>query len=179
MGELDVSILIELFGGQQMARALAPSWNGGIYYAAQRKSATTVAQKESTDSIALLYSSRWKNADSARSFLRVYTAQLPRKYSHVSRRPKDEADDSEQVYSTNEGDVLISTSGSGVFITEGFPLNLARKLHDSVTSLQNNGPLQVVQTNPHELSLGIAHTLQSFGMIKAMIPQRYTFPEQK
>ena len=40
MGELDVRILIELFGGREMADALSPAWNGGVYYAAQRKSAT-------------------------------------------------------------------------------------------------------------------------------------------
>src|SRR6202022_4321337 len=37
MGELDVRILIELFGGREMADALSPAWNGGMYYAAQRK----------------------------------------------------------------------------------------------------------------------------------------------
>jgi hypothetical protein len=174
MGELDVRILVELFGGQEMAQALAPAWNGGIYYAAQRKSATTPEQKESTASIGLLYSSRWKNEDSASSFLRVYAAQLPRKYSHVSRRPKDEVDDSEQVYSTNEGDVLLSISGKGVFIAEGFDLPLARKLRDTITSVQADGPLQVVEANPHELSLGIARSLTSFGVVKAAIPQRYT-----
>ena len=37
MGEFDVRILTELFGGRQIAEALTPQWNGGIYYAAQRK----------------------------------------------------------------------------------------------------------------------------------------------
>ena len=50
MGELDVRILTELFGGQEMATALTPAWNGGLYYAAQRKSAVTAAEKESTAS---------------------------------------------------------------------------------------------------------------------------------
>ncbi len=72
MGELDVRILTELFGGQEMATALTPAWNGGLYYAAQRKSAVTAAEKDSTASIGLLYYSRWKNEDSARSFMRVY-----------------------------------------------------------------------------------------------------------
>ena len=30
MGELDVRILIELFGGREMADALSPAWNGGV-----------------------------------------------------------------------------------------------------------------------------------------------------
>ena len=69
MGELDVRILMELFGGREMADALSPAWNGGIYYAAQRKSAVTPAEKESTASLGLIYYSRWKNRDSARSFM--------------------------------------------------------------------------------------------------------------
>jgi hypothetical protein len=175
MGELDVRMLTELFGGQQIAAALAPAWAGGVYYAAQRKSAVTEAEKESTASIALLYYSRWKNADSARSFLRVYAAQIPRKYSGVVRRPKDEADGDEQIYSTSEGDVLLSISGEGVFVSEGFELPLARKLRDQIVSTQPEGPLQIAGARPHELSLGLAHTLSSFGMIRAAGLQRYTF----
>ena len=174
MGELDVRILTELFGGQQIAEALAPAWAGGIYYAAQRKSAVTEAEKESTASIGLLYSSRWKNPDSARTFMRVYSGQLARKYAHLTRRKQDEVDDSEQVYSTEEGDVLLSISGSGVFVGEGFALPLARKLRDSINSLQADGPLKVAGANDgskrHELSLGMVEGLSSFGVMKAAIP---------
>src|SRR5215472_13072019 len=141
MGELDVRIVTELFGGREMAEALAPEWNGGLYYAAQKKSATA-AEKESTASIALFYYSKWKNSDSARSFLRIYAAEIPRKYSGVSRRKQDEQE-GEQVYSTSEGDVLLSNSDKGVFIAEGFPLELARKLRDSVASVQSDGPMKV------------------------------------
>src|SRR5271154_1199746 len=52
MGELDVRILVELFGGREMADALAPAWNGGVYYAAQKKAATA-AEKETTASLGL------------------------------------------------------------------------------------------------------------------------------
>ncbi len=72
MGELDVRMLTELFAGSQQADALAPAWNGGIYYAAQRRSAKTAEEKASTASLGLIYYSRWKNSDSARTFARVY-----------------------------------------------------------------------------------------------------------
>jgi len=143
MGEFDVRILTELFGGREIAEALTPAWNGGIYYAAQKKSALTPEAKQSTASLGLLYYSKWKNSDSAESFLRVYAGELPRKYSGFSRRTKDEASDEEQVYSTSEGDVLLSISGAGVFVSEGFPLELARKLRESITSIQSDAPLQV------------------------------------
>lgn len=175
MGELDVRILTEAFGGPQMAVALAPAWDGGVYYAAQRKSAVTAEEKESTASLALLYFSRWKNPDSARSFLKVYAAQIPRKYSGVVRREKDETDEDEQVFSTNEGDVLLSISGTKVFISEGFDLRLARALRDKIESGQPEGPLQIAGPPVHELSLPMAQVMASMGMIRARDFERYTF----
>lgn len=184
IGEYDVAILAELFGGEEIAAALTPEWKGGIYYAAQKRSAVTEADKESTASIALLYESKWKNEDSARSFLRLYAGQLPRKYSMLARRAKDEADDSEQVYSTNEGDVLLSLDGTGVFVSEGFPLQLARKLRDSIASVQSDAPLEVAGGAAKSRSarsvaglpdpgLSLVRLISSAGVMKAAIaPQR-------
>jgi len=167
---------------------LTPAWNGGVYYAAQRKSAVTPEQKESTASLGLLYYSKWKNSDSARSFLRVYAGQLPRKYSGLARREHDEADADEMVYSTSEGDVLLSIKNSAVFVSEGFPLDLARKLRESIASIQSDAPLQIAKDgeSAHEgerggdgdpagdPGLGLVHLLSSAGIVKAAIPERYT-----
>lgn len=174
IGEYDVRILTELFGGPQIADALTPEWDGGIYYAAQKKSAVTEEEKSSTASIGLLYESRWKDEDSARSFLRVYAGQLPRKYSGLVRRKNDEADDTEQVYTTSEGDVLLSMVDSNVFVSEGFPLALARKLRDEITAAQSSGPLQearaarqpAVEGDP---GLDLVHVLSSAGVMKAAL----------
>jgi hypothetical protein len=174
MGELDVRILVELFGGREMADALAPAWNGGVYYAAQRKSATTQAEKESTASLGLIYYSRWKNRDSARSFMHTYAAQIPRKYSNVTERTKDEADEKEQVFSTSEGDVLISLSGTGIFIGEGFDLALARKLRNAIVSVQPEGPMKQAAAPMQEPTLSMARVLASFGAVNANAMQRYT-----
>ncbi|MDR3744887.1 MAG: hypothetical protein P4K80_02005 [Acidobacteriaceae bacterium] len=193
MGEFDVQILTELFGGQEIAAALAPEWRGGIYYAAQRRSAVTAAEKASTASIALLYESKWRNEDSARSFLRVYAGELPRKYSGLARRTQDEADESEQVYSTSEGDVLLSIDGTGVFISEGFPLELARKLRDRVGKAQSDGPLEVAgagnrggsnafarDAGAFDPGLSLAQKISSAGVMKAAIDdaERYTLKRQ-
>jgi hypothetical protein len=172
MGELDVRILAELFGGHELADGLAPDWNGGIYYAAQRKAATA-AEKATTASLGIFYYSRWKNADSASTFMRIYGAQLPRKYSKVERRQKDEAGDNEQVYSTNEGDVLLSITGSSVFVCEGFDLALARKLRDSIENAQGQGPLRMAQAGD-EPSLSLSRMLNGFGMLSPTTMGRYT-----
>ncbi len=174
MGELDVRILIELFGGREMAEALAPEWNGGMYYAAQRKSAVTPAEKESTASLGLIYYSKWKNRDSARSFMHTYAAQIPRKYSNVSEQKKDEADEKEQVFSTNEGDVLISIAGTGVFIAEGFDLGLARKLRNTIVSVQAEGPMKQANVPLQEPALSLSRVLASFGTANGEAMQRYT-----
>ena len=71
MGQLDVRILTELFGGEQAASDLTPAWDGGLYWAGQRLSAKTPADKAKTDSIAILYLSAWKNAASARGLCRA------------------------------------------------------------------------------------------------------------
>lgn len=173
MGELDVRILAELFGGHEMAEGLSPAWDGGIYYAAQRKAATA-AEKATTTSLGLFYYSRWKNADSASTFMRIYGAQIPRKYSNVTRRQKDEAGDNEQVYTTNEGDVLLSISGSTVFVSEGFDLALARKLRDSIAGVQAQGPLRTAQLGG-EPSLSLSRLVGGYGLMKPATLGRYTF----
>jgi hypothetical protein len=175
MGEIDVRILTDLFGGEEIADALAPAWNGGIYYAAQRRSAVTEEAKGLTASIGLLYESKWKNEDSARSFLRVYAGELPRKYSGLVRRKQDEADSDEQVYTTNEGDVLLSQSDTGVFVSEGFPLELARKLRELIMSGQSDAPLQIAGTTGNkgpeayggDPALELVRLMSSAGMMKA------------
>ena len=83
MGELDVHIITELFGGDNAARDLTPAWDGGLYWAGQLRSATTPAEQASTKSLALFYLSVWKNADSAQVFSKLYANNLARKYSSV------------------------------------------------------------------------------------------------
>lgn len=179
MGELDVRILIELFGGREMATALSPAWNGGIYFATQRKSAQQAApERQSTASLGLLYLSKWKNTDSAKSFVKVYSAELPRKYNSLKRRSADETD-GEQIYTTEEGDVLLSISSEAVFVSEGYPLPLARKLRQGLLDAQPSGPTlstsNAVQPElREEPSLALSHLFASWGSAMHPDARRYT-----
>jgi hypothetical protein len=181
MGSLDVRILTELFGGESASDALTPAWDGGLYYAAQRRSATD-AEKKTTASLALIYYSRWKNEDSARSFLRVYVNNLPRKYSQVKQvkadagAPEATAEYNEVNFTTNEGDVLLVQKGRSVFIAEGFDRALAHKLFDSITLLQSDGPMQIasgsmlIPTGMNgELSGHLSDWIGSMGLMKIAI----------
>ena len=185
MGQLDVRILTEIFGGEQAARDLTPAWDGGLYWAGQRLSAKTPADKAKTDSIAIFYLSAWKNAASARAFAELYADELGRKYSSVqlesgsqsAAQPShssgfkvfpppastpDESSDAtnsvpaalpgEQVYSTSEGPVVITTRGKRVFVAESFPLELARKLTALVLDAQRTGEMKMASATPPILS---------------------------
>jgi hypothetical protein len=91
IGQLDVHIMAQLFGGDQAARNLTPAWNGGIYWAGQLRSAAATGNQKaggdsmgdanSTKSLAIFYYSAWKNAASAHAFAKLYSDSLGRKYS--------------------------------------------------------------------------------------------------
>jgi hypothetical protein len=175
MGELDVRMTAELFGGRPLAEALAPAWDGGVYYAAQREKAT-VAEKATTASLALLYTSRWKNEDSARSFFEVFEQEIPRQYNGLKRRKEDEKDENERVFTTNEGDVLLTLEGKTVWVSEGFELPLARKLRtavDEVNEPLGHGP--VMQAGVREegkgagLVGGLGGWMSKFGMVRVVL----------
>jgi hypothetical protein len=151
VGQLDLHILAEIFGGDQAARDLTSAWDGGIYWAGQRLSAKTTTEQASTQSIALFYLSAWKNESSAQSFAQLYAEDLGRKYSGVqtdvaaerSASSNAPAGAQEQVYSTQEGPVVITTRGKLVFVTESFDLELARKLAALVLDAQGAGELHM------------------------------------
>jgi hypothetical protein len=167
IGQLDAHILTELFGGERASANLTPAWDGGLYWAGQRRSAKTKTEQASTNSIALLYLSAWKNAASARAFARLYADELGRKYSGVKLESADTASqggrasefkvypppaasdpismEGEQVYSTNEGPVVITTRDKMVFVAESFPVDLARKLTALILDVQGSGEVHLAQ----------------------------------
>jgi hypothetical protein len=160
MGQFDVHILTELFGGDQAARDLTPAWDGGFYWAGQLRSAKTAAEQANTKSIALVYLSAWKNAASAQAFAHIYAGELGQKYSGVkleqTTQPAGTASSlcatppsEEQDYSTSEGPVVIVLRGRLVFVAESFPLELARRLATLVLDAQGSGAMQTAGAAQH------------------------------
>jgi hypothetical protein len=173
MGELDVRILAELFGGTQVAAELTPAWDGGIYYAAQKKDA---ADKDSTSSVALFYLSQWKTKEAAADFVRMYADELSKKYSNVSRDASAETSPDEQVYNTNEGPVLIVPSGKDVFVSESYDLATARKLEAVMTAAQQTGDQKGALVASRgvlprsDLAGSMVHFMADCGMMRAALP---------
>jgi hypothetical protein len=100
--------------------------------------------------------------------------------------PSAPADDGsvEQVYSTNEGPVVITTRGKLVFVSESFPLPLARKLTTLILDAQGGGAMRMAETPrtalpsgqstahpPDELgsalSADLVHFFESCGVMRA------------
>jgi hypothetical protein len=171
MGQIDVRILTELFGGPQAAASLTPAWNGGIYYAVQKKSAP---DKDSTASIGLLYLSQWKSPDAAAAFAKMYADELDKQYSHVSRDNAAESDESEQIYKTDEGPVVISTTGNSVFVSESFDLPLARKLQFLMLGAQHGTAQGEAVAANHAPKPDLAGSMINFfagcGLMRAALP---------
>jgi hypothetical protein len=175
VGQLDLRILAQIFGGEGAAREFTPAWDGGIYWAGQRLSAKTDAEKNSTNSIALLYLSGWKNATSAHGFALMYEEQLGRKYSGVKLDVADKASasalGSEVIYNTNEGPVVIIERGKLVFVSESFDLETARKLADLLIDGQGTGETRTagVTLPDSGLSDSWVKFMHSCGIMKAAL----------
>lgn len=149
VGQLDLRILAELFGGDSAAVDLTPAWNGGLYWAGQLRSATTPAAQNNTNSLALFYLSAWKSPVSANGFAKMYAHNLGRKYSNVhldtSASVTAASTDGavEEVYSTSEGPAVITVRGKLVFVAESFPIDIARKLTSLILDAQGGGELRM------------------------------------
>jgi len=189
VGQLDLHILAEIFGGEKASGDLTPAWNGGIYWAGQQLSATTAAEQGSTKSLALFYLSAWKSAASAEDFAELYSKQLGRKYSGLKPDVADQqsgaaslpAGEEEQVFTTSEGPVVITTRGKLVFVAESFPLDTARKLTALILDAQASGDLKMTVRRPSSIMPGehsvtgrpltadLARFLSGCGVMKAAV----------
>jgi hypothetical protein len=172
MGELDVRIVTELFGGPDVAAILTPQWKGGLYYAVQSRKAITPAQQASTASVALLYLSAWRSEGAAREFAKLYARELSKKYSGVVRDSTAETSSDEQVYNGSEGPILIVRQGKQVFVSESFEPTTARKLQFLFFGAQQTGETQqAAQALPpfNELNAHLTRLMASCGLIKASL----------
>lgn len=180
VGQLDVHIMAELFGGDEAARNLTPAWNGGVYWAGKLRSASKTDDQASTKSLAIFYLAAWRNAKSAEAFAKLYVNSLGRKYSGLKEDKAAEkagAQESaavEQVFTTDEGPVVITTRGNLVFIAESFPMDLARKLTTLILDAQGTGELKMARSNARPvdaqpLSGSLVHLMANCGVLKSVV----------
>jgi hypothetical protein len=148
VGQLDVKIMTELFGGDDASRDLTSAWDGGLYWAGQLRSATTPAEQDTTKSLAIFYLSVWRNSASALEFAQLYANNLGSKYSSVApdtaaqNSASTESGSVEEDFTTDESPVVITRRGNLVFVAESFPLNTARQLTTMILDAQGGGAMQ-------------------------------------
>lgn len=122
IGEFDVAVLIDQYGGQEAAHRLYPHWRGGYYYAARPKG-------DPTEDLGLLYVSRWSAPDKAAQFAAIYAKYLPKRYLHVHQVTADgEKPDADidtldhftgtRTWLTERGPVVIRVEGDTVLVSE-------------------------------------------------------------
>jgi hypothetical protein len=117
----------------------------------------------------------------------MYAKDLGRKYSGL--KPDTAAQqagaaglpegEQEQVFSTSEGPVVITTRGKLVFVAESFPLDVARKLTELVLDAQGTGDLKMALRKPaaqepgaramEPLTGGLVRFLADCGVMKAAV----------
>ena len=176
VGEFDVKTLADLFVGPEESQQITPAWQGGTYYAAQRRRDMQSPRKDSFDSIALVYYSEWTSKAAAGKFAEIYQKQFPRKYQHLQVvKPLPDAPslaDTETVYQADGTYALVSVTGNSVFISEGFTESQARKLQAMFLAGRSQGAVEASLLPPQDLSGSLRSFFADAGMLRCALPHQ-------
>ena len=139
MGEFDVAILIDQYAGVEASHAIYPHWRGGYYYAVRPKD-------DASAPLALLYVSRWSDAESAATFAAIYAKALGKRYRHVQGTAERETanidrDGAETLtglhtWLTEQGAVVVNVQANTVFITESLDQSTTDRLEKELLESQ-------------------------------------------
>ena len=136
MGEFDVAILVDQYAGADASKGLYPHWRGGYYYAARPKG-------DPAAPLALIYVSRWSNAETASDFAGIYARALPKRYLRVHDVVETGKDPiiplaalqnltGKRTWLTEEGPVVIEVRGDTMLVTESLDQTTTDKLTQEV-----------------------------------------------
>ena len=166
MGALDVRMLGEALGDKGAGADAAMAWDGGLYYAAQARSATTDAAKNDTASIALVYLSRWKTPAAAAAFASVYKTSLRKRYQHLQTA-------SDGVYSSEEGPILVQQRDRYLFISHSLPVPLAGQVMARMIAAQTSAAANEIDARQPALSAPLRRFFAWQGAMRAGLPRVY------
>ncbi len=177
MGALDVRVMAETFDPTADADALAAAWDGGAYYAADRRPGAT----QGTGGLALLYVSRWKDEEAAETFAKLYTGELKRKYARLEPEVAVKGDDAAasdadclgRWFRSEEGEVLVARCGRSVVVTEGFARAQAEQLRRETLAV--NAPVVRAEGHCEESQVGVGVAGQGLtASLRQAMPANYT-----
>ncbi|HXY12997.1 MAG TPA: hypothetical protein VEI26_00705 [Terriglobales bacterium] len=138
MGEFDVAILVDQYAGPDVSRDIYPHWRGGYYYAGRPKG-------DASAPLALLYVSRWSNAESAASFAAIYAKALAKRYNYIHQtEDASRALDLQNVetltgshtWLTEQGPVVITVQNDTALITESLDQPTTDRLERELLGLK-------------------------------------------
>ncbi len=172
MGELDVRMLVQLTASDAVASQVASQWDGGIYFVAQKKHASSPI---TTADVAMVYLSRWKTPGAAALFAKNYEREVKKLYPGAQRQLAADASDA-RMYSTSEGPVMIVPEGREVYVSESFPLPLAKQIEGLM--LAANPPVsggEIAAVHPAQpayadLTGSLQQLGQSYGLLGVELP---------
>jgi hypothetical protein len=131
IGEFDVAVLVDQYAGAEASKNLYPHWRGGYYYAARGKG-------DPNAPLALLYVSRWSNAEWASDFAGIYARALTKRYLHVHDVHENDKAlaplaalqnlTGTRTWLTEDGPVVIDVAGDTVLVTESLDQPTTEKL---------------------------------------------------
>ncbi len=192
VGQLDVQILTGLFGGETAPatsrRPGTAASTGPASCAAPPRPPSRAAPLPSPSFISprgeTLPPRRHSHSSTPMSWAANTLASSPTRPPNALRLPLPAMSPSEeQVYTTNEGPVVITTRGKMVFVSESFPLDLARKLTSLILDAQGTGAMQTASLSgplhpeaarslpiPHEpLSASFVQFFANCGVMKGAV----------
>src|SRR6266436_8555647 len=135
VGELDVAVLLDQYAGPDASHALYPHWRGGYYYAARPKG-------DPSAPLAILYVSRWSNAQKEAEFAKIYGESVAKRYAHARQVAENGSHASQagspsevgekHAWLTEEGPVVIDAHDDTVLVTEGLDQSTTDRLEQEV-----------------------------------------------
>jgi len=135
-GELDLRALFKQFGERRAADDLAAAWQGGRYVAFRKTGDASAAP--SLADLALVYVSRWKSAQAAGRFAKLYADSVAQRYLNAAPDTAAACTGSQCPvasgrFSTETGPVIIEQwADNTVLVSESFDSATAARLLNAV-----------------------------------------------
>jgi hypothetical protein len=153
IGELDVRALLKQYGQSRNADELSSFWQGGVFFTFRRKDKTVAKLAPNTSDLALLYVSRWKNAQAAERFARFYVSAVSRRYRQATPQAAEPCSGGDcpvslAQFTTEEGPVTVEHwRDNRVIVSESFDAATAAKLR---TALRDSSSATQAMNPPEE-----------------------------
>ncbi|PSH05065.1 MAG: hypothetical protein CXZ00_02605 [Acidobacteria bacterium] len=120
IGEIDLRVILQQWGGPEPAKKLTHAWRGGYYMTLSNEK----TPKNAPVSLALVLTLASPSA--ANDFAQIYGSALSQRYKSV--KPAS----SPREWNTEEGTMRLYINGSNAIALESFAAEDAAKLHDAI-----------------------------------------------